>query len=427
MFFDLEAAFSPWNIGEDTVTSELGLPSERLQAPDFSLLAELGFSREEIQEASDIICGRMTVEGAPHLKTEDLPVFDSANKCGRYGQRYIAPEGHLKMMAAAQPYISGAISKTVNLPNHATIEDIRNIYIESWRLMLKAVALYRDGSKLSQPLSSLSDLELDPAILTAAAPETVGETVARSVLRKREKLPYRRAGYTQKAKIGGHSVFLRTGEYDDGRLGEIFVDMHREGAAFRSLMNCFAIAVSLGLQYGVPLEEYVDAFVFTRFEPNGMVMGNPHIKMTTSVIDYIFRELAISYLDRLDLAQVLPEDLRPGSIQKETEVARSAPDTTAGPANGNGHVSHPYSEKIHLDYNGNGNGAETSAGSDSAPAPVAGGTKLSTREDDRNELIRQARLKGYEGDPCPTCGQFTMVRNGACLKCVSCGATSGCS
>lgn len=415
MFFDLEAAFSPWNIGEETLQQELGITEEQLSAPDFAVLASLGFSSEDIRVSSDRICGRMTVEGAPHIQDDHLAVFDCANRCGRHGHRFIAPYGHLKMMSAAQPYISGAISKTVNLPNHATVDDIRDIYFESWELMLKAVALYRDGSKLSQPLSSLTDLELDPSFLHAADAETAAEAMARAVVRKREKLPYRRAGYTQKAKISGHSVFLRTGEYTDGRLGEIFVDMHREGAAFRSLMNCFAIAVSLGLQYGVPLDEYVDAFVFTRFEPNGMVMGNPHIKMTTSVIDYIFRELAISYLDRLDLAQVLPEDLRPSSLQKKEELGSIG--------SGNGSVSHPYSDKTHLDY-ANGNGSHPAED----PQPENGTISGATDPDQaKAELMRQARLKGYEGDPCPVCGHFTMVRNGACLKCVSCGNTSGCS
>ncbi len=415
MFFDLEAAFSPWNIGEETLQKELDMTPEEMARPDFAVLSALGFRSEDIAISSDRICGRMTVEGAPHLLEEHLPVFDCANRCGKHGRRFIAPEGHLKMMSAAQPYISGAISKTVNLPNHATVDDIRDIYLESWELMLKAVALYRDGSKLSQPLSSLTDLELDPAILYAADTETVAETVTRAVLRKREKLPYRRAGYTQKAKISGHSVFLRTGEYTDGRLGEIFVDMHREGAAFRSLMNCFAIAVSLGLQYGVPLEEYIDAFVFTRFEPNGMVMGNPHIKMTTSVIDYIFRELAISYLDRLDLAQVLPEDLRPSSLQKKEELAGT---------NGNGSVSHPYSDKTHLDYT---NGHDAPHSNDDEKTERSEVPVTTDLDQDKAELIRQARLRGYEGDPCPVCGHFTMVRNGACLKCVSCGNTSGCS
>ncbi|NOY23425.1 MAG: vitamin B12-dependent ribonucleotide reductase [Acidobacteria bacterium] len=413
MFFDLESVFDSWNLGNDIIEKELEIPQETFSQPDFSLLVELGFTTEEIRISSDIICGRMTVEGAPELNEEHLPVFDCANKCGRYGTRYIAPEGHLRMMAAAQPYISGAISKTVNLPNSASVKNIQDIYLESWRLMLKSVALYRDGSKLSQPLSSLTDTGIDLTALSNADIADTAKKLAGAFIRKREKLPYRRAGYTQKSKIGGHSVFLRSGEYEDGRLGEIFIDMHREGAAFRSLMNCFAIAISLGLQYGVPLDEYVDAFVFTRFEPNGMVAGNPHIKMTTSVIDYIFRELAVTYLDRFDLAQVLPEDIRPSTLQKNNELKLNG--NGNGQGTGNGHVSHPYSDRTHLYYHKN---KETKNTENTIPNSV---------EEEKAELIRKARLRGYEGDPCPTCGQFTMVRNGSCLKCISCGNTSGCS
>ena len=393
--FDIESAFSVWNIGKKTLEKELKVDTKLLDDINFNLLKYLGLSDEEIREANDDICGTMTVEGAPYLKEEHLPVFDCANKCGRYGTRYISPEGHLLMMAAVQPYISGAISKTVNLPNHATIEDVKDIYIKAHKYMLKAIALYRDGSKLSQPLSSFTDIDLNVEDIVEKNVSKVAESFARKAVR--ERLPFRRAGYTQKAKIGGHSVFLRTGEYEDGRLGEIFIDMHKEGAAFRSLMNCFAIAVSLGLQYGVPLEEYVDAFVFTRFEPNGMVYGNPHIKMTTSVIDYIFRELAITYLNRFDLAQVEPEDLRSDAIRSEKEKKKP---------NKNG--NHPYSDKVSVEYNGSKN-------------------KKPDKLDDIAEKIRIAKMKGYEGDACPNCGNFTMVRNGTCLKCETCGSTSGCS
>ncbi len=392
--FDIESVFSVWNIGRDTLKKELKIKDELLDSPEFNLLEYLGLNREEIIKANDEICGRMTVEGAPYLKDEHLPVFDCANKCGRYGKRYISPDGHLLMMAAAQPFISGAISKTVNLPNHATIEDVKDIYLKAHKFMLKAIALYRDGSKLSQPLSSFADIDLNVDDIVEKNIKKIAEGFTRKAFR--ERLPYRRAGYTQKAKIGGHSVFLRTGEYEDGRLGEIFIDMHKEGAAFRSLMNCFAIAVSLGLQYGVPLEEYVDAFVFTRFEPNGMVFGNPHIKMTTSVIDYIFRELAITYLERFDLAQVEPEDIRSDAIRSEKEKKKQK--------NGN----HPYSDKVSVEYNG-------SKG------------QHPDKLDDIAEKIRIAKMKGYEGDACPTCGNFTMVRNGTCLKCETCGSTSGCS
>src|SRR3712207_6560846 len=254
----------------------------------------------------------MTLEGAPHLKLEHYPVFDCANPCGKIGKRYLSVESHIRMMAASQPFISGAISKTINMPNDATVEDCKNAYRLSWTLALKANALYRDGSKLSQPLNTqlLADTDEDEeeaveALMAASVSARVEKVVERIVervveraVREREKLPNRRKGYTQKAIVGGHKVYLRTGEYDDGRLGEIFIDMHKEGAAFRAMMNNFAIAVSLGLQYGVPLEEYVDAFTFTRFEPAGMVTGNEAIRNATSILDYVFRELAISYLGR---------------------------------------------------------------------------------------------------------------------------------
>ncbi len=244
----------------------------------------------------------MTVEGAAHLQAEHLAIFDCANRCGKRGVRFIATEAHIRMMAAAQPFISGAISKTINMPQDATIEDVKWAYDLAWRGMVKAVALYRDGSKLSQPLNSTTDEEEERSVAAdvEAVAEKMTERVVTQYLRERHRLPDRRKGYTQKAVVGGHKVYLRTGEYEDGTVGEIFLDMHKEGAAFRSLMNCFAIAISLGLQHGVPLDEFVDAFVFTRFEPNGMVKGNDRIKMSTSVIDYVFRELAITYLGRTD-------------------------------------------------------------------------------------------------------------------------------
>ncbi len=267
----------------------------------------------------------MTLEGAPFLKPEHYAVFDCANPCGRIGKRYLSVESHIRMMAAAQPFISGAISKTINMPNDASIEDCEAAYLLSWRLALKANALYRDGSKLSQPLSSQlisGDDEDEDApdrveeLVAANSParaaqvaERIVERIVHQVVREREKLPNRRKSYIQKAAVGGHKVYLHTGEYEDGRLGEIFIDMHKEGAAFRSLMNNFAIAISLGLQYGVPLEEYVDAFTFTRFEPAGPVQGNDAIKYATSILDYVFRELAVSYLGRNDLAHVSPEDI----------------------------------------------------------------------------------------------------------------------
>lgn len=318
------------------------------------------------------------------------------------------------MMAAAQPFISGAISKTINLPNEATVDDFKDAYMLSWELMLKANALYRDGSKLSQPLNSLSDVfeELDEEDLdeeTTAAQDKVVESAERIIhkyVAKRQRMPNRRSGYTQKVKIGGQSVYLRTGEYENGQLGEIFIDMHREGAAFRSLTNCFAIAISLGLQHGVPLEEFVDAFTFTKFEPSGMVNGSPHIKMTTSVIDFIFRELAVTYLGRDDLAHVPAEEiltrkLRPSEQEKKDQEEASK----------------------------NGQGVEAK-GQQPEPETVADTTQTGGNKQTKGSYesdYERAKELGYTGDSCPECGSMTMVRNGTCQKCITCGSTTGCS
>jgi ribonucleoside-diphosphate reductase alpha chain len=483
--FELRFAFTRWTLGDDFLHDKLGFTKDAIESPTFDVLSALGFTREQIDEANNFVCGAMTIEGAPHLKEEHYPVFDCANRCGRTGKRYIAPEAHIRMMAAVQPFVSGAISKTINMPHDATIEDVKRCYLLSWQLGLKANALYRDGSKLSQPLNSLSDLpdleveaEEEPRLAALKnEPVRVAERIVHRYIARRRRLPDRRAGYTQKARIGNHKIYIRTGEYEDGSLGEIFLDMHKEGAAFRSMMNCFAIAVSMGLQHGVPLEEFCDAFLFTRFEPNGIVQGNPHIKMTTSIIDYIFRELAITYLGRYEYAQVDEEDLNPdtlgeGIIEGQPTVSKSAsnPQATlpaaplqqeratrepdfeeeeviaerwvdeAEEARKARFTQSPRTEHMHpmTGRGGNGhgkagNGHGTTAVAVSAPPLLAPEERVKTkpRNDGRGpsleERIRQARLKGYEGDPCSECGQLTMVRNGACLKCDTCGATSGCS
>ena len=339
--FDIKFAFNKWTLGEELCRDQLGIDAEELAAPGFDLLSHLGFTKREIDAANIHVCGAMTVEGAPHLKAEHYAVFDCANPCGRTGKRYLSVESHIRMLAAAQPFITGAISKTINMPNDATVADCKAAYLLSWKLGLKANALYRDGSKLSQPLQSqlIADEEDDdeieaflekPAIARASAlAEKVVEKVVERivVMRERERMPDRRKGYTQKAVVGGHKVYLRTGEYDDGRLGEIFIDMHKEGAALRSLLNNFAIAVSLGLQYGVPLDEYVDAFTFTRFEPAGPVQGNDSIKYATSILDYVFRELAVSYMERFDLAHVDPTVASAGygELGRGVEEGKSKP------------------------------------------------------------------------------------------------------
>jgi ribonucleoside-diphosphate reductase alpha chain len=338
--FDISFVFNKWTLGEQFCIDVLGMTAEQMDTPGFDLLRALGFTRADVDAANDYCAGAMTVEGAPHIKDEHLPVFDCANRCGRRGVRYIPYEAHIYMMAAAQPFLSGAISKTINMPSDASLDDVKRAYRISWESMLKAVALYRDGSKLSQPLNVASEDEeeenVDELPLSQGAPsqtdliqavaraaaETVKERVVVRYLTERRKLPFRRRGYTQKAVVAGHKIYLRTGEYQDGELGEIFLDMAKEGAAFRSLMNSFAISVSLGLQHGVPLQEFVDAFVFSRFEPNGMVQGHDTVKMCTSVIDYVFRDLAINYLGRTDLCQVQPDDLK-----NDTVAPTSADDT----------------------------------------------------------------------------------------------------
>jgi ribonucleoside-diphosphate reductase alpha chain len=456
--FDIRFAFSPCTLGDDFCRRILGLDDADLADPMLDILARLGFSRADVANANVYACGTMTLEGAPGLKPEHLPVFDCANPCGRDGTRCLSAESHIRMMAAAQPFISGAISKTINMPNAATVEECRKAYEMSWRLGLKANALYRDGSKLSQPLSAMAlgdagsaedkaandDLaHMSPAARAPIIAERIVERIVeREVRAGRERLPQRRKGYTQKAIVGGHKVYLRTGEYEDGRVGEIFVDMHKEGAAFRSLMNNFAIAISIGLQYGVPLEEFVEAYTFTRFEPSGLVEGNDAIKMSTSVLDYIFRELAISYLGRTDLSHVEQGDLRPDSVGRGlvedglpvagSEAAQQAADAVTRIAS----VGYMRSNLYVL--NGRTAGkvaiAEEAFAAGSLPTGTTDGPAVASAHIAQAAVFGvatgsafTARLKGFEGDACPECGNFTMVRNGTCLKCTTCGGTTGCS
>ncbi|MDX2102786.1 MAG: vitamin B12-dependent ribonucleotide reductase [Alphaproteobacteria bacterium] len=448
--FDIKFAFNKYSLGEEFLVETLGVPREKLDDYSFDLLGFLGFSKAEIEAANTYCCGAMTLEGAPGLKDEHLSVFDCANPCGRIGKRFLSVDSHIRMMAAAQPFISGAISKTINMPNDATVESCKEAYLLSWRLGVKANALYRDGSKLSQPLSAqllADDAEEAEAVAeavaqapTAAAAALVTERLVERVIERslppsRSKLPHRRKGYTQKAVVGGHKVYLRTGEYEDGRLGEIFIDMHKEGAAFRSLMNNFAIAVSIGLQYGVPLDEFVEAFTFTRFEPSGMVEGNDAIKMASSIIDYIFRELAISYLGRDDLAHVSLDDTAPDTIGRGIAEGQQVHEAVAVAQEALKKVASTGFIRSRLTVHQGGlTGGATQAtaylatGTDGpggyGAALVAGATADAPSRADR---IREARLKGYEGDACGECGNFTLVRNGTCLKCDTCGSTSGCS
>ncbi len=387
--FDIRFVFNPATLGAETL-ARVGLGS-KVSDPGLRVLEALGFTPEQITAANEYVVGTMTIEGAPHLKPEHYPIFDCANTCGLKGRRYIAYDAHVKMMAAVQPFISGAISKTINMPATATIEEVKRVYWDSWKMMLKAVALYRDGSKLSQPLNSTSAEDEIAALggeeeaIAEVTPKVIQDiSAARAV---KEKLPAKRVGWTQEAIVGGHKVFIRTGEYHDGRLGEVFIDMYKDGAAYKSLINCFAIAISKGLQYGIPLEEYVDTFTFTRFEPAGPVQGHENLKMATSILDYIFRLLGYEYLNREDLVQVKPDHANdpvqgqlPGTAPTPTTVKTT---TTA-------------TDQVNM----------------SATEPD---TRLT------------AKAQGFTGDSCTNCGSMKMKRNGSCMVCIECGTTTGCS
>ena len=473
--FELKHAFNIFVVGE-AAFQRLGFTQDEYTSRDFDLLRALKFSNEDINAANDHICGRQTIEGAPHLHEEHLPVFDCANRNGKYGERFIHHTGHIKMMAAAQPFISGAISKTINMPNEVSVEDVEEAYQMSWELGVKAMALYRDGSKASQPLSSSSDdgeydeeevevtkaLEVEKKIAWGHIPAGMSpsEAYAAGMRPPRFLLPPRRAGYTQEARVGGHKLFLRTGDYNDGTLGEIFIDLAKEGATLRGILSCFAIAVSKGLQYGVPLEEFVDTFTFQTFEPRGMVEGHPNIKMSNSIVDYVFRALAIEYLKRDDLAQVPPNrdnelaeppkglaaeagrqlDLTDAALEADIAATRAAAMYTDGAVE----LETPIAEKVSVSAptgsNGSGatmaassNGAASKSGFDQPAVASASSGAASTAisaEDvaTASTASAQAALGDMMGDApaCPTCGHIT-IRSGTCYKCLNCGDTTGCS
>lgn len=437
--FEIGFIFNRFTLGDECM-QRLGFSEEQYSDWSFNLLEELGYTEEQIDAANDYVCGTMTIEGAPFLKEEHLPVFDCANKCGKKGERYIHAYGHIRMMAACQPFLSGAISKTINLPHEATVEEIADCYLLSWQLGLKANALYRDGSKLSQPLSNKSDKKkkteegADKAVEVITEEEqqshivdlsklTVDELLeevqkrmqastdtkfkrALSGIVEKKSLPSKRRGFTQKAKIGGQVIFLRTGEYQDGTLGEIFIDLAKEGSTLRSFMNCFAIAISVGLQYGVPLEEFVEKFVFTKFEPSGMV-DHPNIKTTTSLVDFVFRALAFEYLGRTDLVHVLDKptigntgegDAGDATFLGKPELSSlrvTAPSANVTPA--------AQPQKLQR-------AAATAANQDNGMSAV------------------NAAAKNMQSDApaCNTCGHIT-IRSGTCYKCLNCGNSMGCS
>ena len=413
--FDIRSAFAPSILGEDFCTETLGISKEQFEDPFFDTLGHLGFSNDEIDQANDHVFGYGTIEGAPGLKDEHLAVFDCATPCGKYGKRSIDWKAHVLMMAAAQPFISGAISKTINMPADASIEDIREAYDLSYDTMIKACAIYRDGSKLSQPLmnqlvdaTSLEEEEEDEAVtvvhkmveqaaealpIPAPAATVVAEQFVHNYIATRRPLPDVRSSSTMKARVGGHTVYLSSSNYDDGRLGEIMITTSKEGAAWRSLLNQFAIAVSIGLQYGVPLDAFVKSFTFQKFDPSGMVTGGSgRVKMSTSIVDYIFRELAIQYLEREDLAHVSAEDMVSTSISRPEQTEEGLVRTQG------------EKRDVQLTLNA-----------------------VSPSEDEDSRIRRMARERGFTGDICDDCGSSQMVRNGTCLKCNACGATTGCS
>jgi ribonucleoside-diphosphate reductase alpha chain len=443
--FNIAFIFNRFTLGENCL-QRLGFTEVQYSSSDFILLEALGFTEEEIDAANDYVCGTMTVEGAPYLKEEHLPVFDCANKCGKKGVRYIHAHGHIRMMSACQPFLSGAISKTINLPHEATIEEIADCYKLSWELGLKANALYRDGSKLSQPLSTKSDKKKkttdqqeateeanestidNNAVLTdsnivdlsklsvddlldevnrrmAASTDTTLKRQLSQIV-ERKSLPTKRSGYTHKAKINGQVIFVRTGEYSDGTLGEIFIDLSKEGSTVRSLMNCFAIAVSVGLQFGVPLEEFVEKFVFTRFEPAGMV-EHPNIKTTTSLVDFVFRLLAYEYLGKTDLVHVLnaPSIGNTGDDDDYTDQNQLS----------NIHITAPTNQHV------------SSPNTTSSAKPQKLQRLTPVKAESSLEAINFAAKSMQSDAPaCNVCGNIT-IRSGTCYKCLNCGNSLGCS
>jgi ribonucleoside-diphosphate reductase alpha chain len=402
--FDIRFAFNKWTLGEDFL-KKLGFTESQLNDYTFDLLSALGFSKDEIENTNDYVCGTMMIEGAPHLKAKHLPIFDTANKCGKNGTRYIEYMAHVRMMAAAQPFITGAISKTVNMPAEASVDDIGKVYMESYKYCLKAIALYRDGSKLSQPLNSSYYDDINEIIMLGdeesldetKGPKEVHEKIVEILVQQpiRRRLPKKRTGFVREAYVGGHKVYLRTGEYEDGNIGEIFIDMYKEGASFKGLLNCFAVLTSKALQYGIPLEELVDTFTFTRFEPAGVVSGHEAIKYSTSILDYVFRTLGYDYLDRQDFVHEKAVDELPAV--KETPIADEI----------KSEIAIQKAEEV-------------------IEAPTEKEVKAK-KVNEKQLKAKEAKKLGYTGEQCVVCGSIRVKRNGSCAVCEDCGSTTGCS
>ncbi len=420
--FDIKFAFNKWTLGEE-FCKKLGFSEDQLNSINFDMLKELNYSKDEIESANNYVCGTMMMEGAPHIKERHLPVFDTANKCGKNGKRFIPYMAHVRMMAAAQPFVSGAISKTVNMPNEAKVLEIGNVYVESWKLMLKAIAVYRDGSKLSQPLSSSSTEGLDEIVMLGdedtldetLGPKEVQEQIAENLSHYaiRRKLPKKRTGHVREASVGGHKVFLRTGEYEDGTLGEIFIDMYKEGASFKGLMNCFAVLASKALQYGIPLEELVDSFTFTRFEPAGYVDGHESIRTSTSILDYVFRSLGYDYLNITDFVHVKAVD----------EISTSSTKPSASSEEESTQIGNEVEFDAPVD-------SEDDVMTDNIDEYDSISIESNISQQNVSMRVQQAnaaRQIGYTGEQCSSCGSIRVKRNGSCTVCEDCGTTTGCS
>jgi len=423
--FDIKFAFNKWTLGEDFVIS-LGFSHEQMNDPSFDMLFGLGFTKKQIEKANDYVCGTMMLEGAPHIQDKHLPVFDTANKCGKNGTRFIHYMAHVRMMAAAQPFVTGAISKTVNMSAEATVAEIGEVYMKSWKMMLKAIAIYRDGSKLSQPLNTAATEGLDEIVMLGdedtldetLGPKEVQEQIAEKLKLEptRRRLPKKRKGFVREAYVGGHKVFLRTGEYEDGTLGEIFIDMYKEGASFKGLLNCFAVLASKALQYGLPLEELVDTFTFTRFEPAGMVEGHEAIKNSTSILDYVFRSVGYDYLDRTDFIHVKAVD----EVHHNHHVEDG----------NNPEEISEISDEITDDYDPESQLEKVLVESENEPPLSMSKNMFMSSAKNGNghkKISAHAKAIGYTGEQCSSCGSIRVKRNGSCTVCEDCGTTSGCS
>jgi ribonucleoside-diphosphate reductase alpha chain len=428
--FELKFAFNKFSLGEEFCRKVLGMGDAELNDIEFDMLTALGFSKEQIAEANEYVCGTMTVEGAPHLKEEHLAVFDCANRCGKKGKRFIPYIGHLRMMAAAQPFITGSISKTINMPEESTVGDIKKAYMESWELGLKCNAIYRDASKLSQVLSSSSENSTYAQLFNFSdvtdSDETQGPEIVQQVIERivqkplRSKLPQERHSITHKFSISGHEGYLTVGLYDSGQPGEIFIKMSKEGSTLSGIMDALALSISMNLQYGVPLEVLVGKFCHSRFEPAGMT-GNRDIPMVKSIIDYIGRYLALKFLSResakkyhnADLVDraynegtnlLLPQVPVENAQAKIEEVTNSFSDSR----------KHKSPSKVEEDKS-------------ASEAKVQVASQMMSREEfAKMQKDKALYLNNEDAAMCTACGAV-MVRNGSCYKCLDCGETSGCS